>query len=291
MMEKNNLTKYLKEEELKIFKEILRWEENPGNQFFHTITLSIVKELKKISPATLNFIADILREILKSLRDYSHNTVDMKTIFQKISFAGERPVNSLEEIRQIPITKLDIPANQCMLFHKFSAAIGGGLTGAIGFNGFIIDLPILYTLLFRTIQEVAICYGYPIDTPEEKVYILKILELGHLAEDDARKNTLIELSYLHAAIQGGISLSQLEKIGFFKGLQVVAERIGLQYLRKKLNLYFMLIGGISGAGINYLIADQVANAAYHSYRRRYLMDRAIEREKSGESSYIKPDNP
>ena len=283
MDENNELMGYLTEAERQEFEEIKRWEEKPGNTFgiFRNLTLPLAGELRKASPTVIDSIVDSVREILKSLRDYSQNTINTDNILHKISLAAEKEIQVIDGLRAVPVNILDKAARECASFNKYSATLGGGLTGVIGFNGLLLDIPLLYTLLFRAIGEVATCYGYPADTPEEKVFMLKTLELGHITDDESRKNTIGELSALHAAIQGGVSLSQLEITGMLKGIQALFERIGMQYLRRKVLLFMMLIGGVAGAGMNYLIASQVADAACHSYKKRFLIDRATERKNSG----------
>lgn len=276
-------TQYLTEDEARVYEEIQKWEERPGAGFnyFKSLALPVAHEFHRMSPAFIDAIADSLREILKSFRDYSFNTVRSQAIIDKISQKAGRTIDTLADIREIEIGMLDRAADECRFFNRGAATLGGGMTGLIGFNGLLIDLPVLYTLLFRTIQEVSLCYGYAIDSPEERVYILKILELGHLPEDEPRKNTIGELMNLHAAIQGGISLSKCEAQAVLKSIQILSRRIAVQYLGRKLAFYIMLIGGVAGAGMNYLIAGQVADAAFYTYRKRFLMDRAQHRQSAG----------
>lgn len=272
-------TIYLNDEERKIHEEIIAWEENPGKNFknLQSVFQPVVNGIKSLSPDIVGSLQSTITEILKVLRDYSHLTINKFSILDKISGIENEDSLTIDEIKHLSIRSLDAAAKECMKFNITAASLEGGITGTAGFNGLLLDLPLLYGLLFRSIQEVAICYGYEIDTPEEKLHILKILELGHIPDEVSRRNTIGELHALQIAIRGGITLNQIEKTIIYKGLQALSEKIGLFMIRRKLVLAMMIIGGISGAALNYLMAKEISEAAFHTYRMRALMDRAEER--------------
>jgi hypothetical protein len=270
---------YLDEEETKAYNEILQWEERPGkiHESIGSITVPVLENMKKVPSNVTDSLTDMIREILKILRDYSSSTINRRFLLEKLSKKESREIGEIVDIKGIPIKNLDAAAKECIDFNLFAAAFEGGLVGFLGLNGIILDLPLLYGFLFRSIQEVSICYGYSVDSPEEKLHILKVLELAHTNGDEPRKNALEELRALQLSIRGGITINRLEGMGMVKSLEKLAEKIGGVLFRRKLALALMIVGSISGAALNYLFARQVADTAYYTYRKRFLMDRAEER--------------
>lgn len=62
------------------------------------------------------------------------------------------------------------------------AVAQGGATGAGGLPGLAANIPALYTILFRMLQQMALCYGYDTTQPQEKAFLLHILQVGSCAE-------------------------------------------------------------------------------------------------------------
>ncbi len=270
---------YLEVDEKTAYHEVMDWEnrQEQGTSLFQNISLAVVNEIKKLSPEILTSTANTIREILKVLRDYSFSSINENTLSYKISLKCKRRVLLDRSIEQIPVGILDEAARECISFNRGAACVSGGLTGTVGFSGMLLDIPVLYGLLFRLIQETAICYGYRVNTPEEKLYILKILELGHIPEDTSRRSTITELHTLHTAMRGGVSLNQLEARTLIRGFDEVASKIGILYSRRKIMTGLMILGGIIGAATNYVLTREVSLAAYNTYRKRFIMDRALAR--------------
>jgi hypothetical protein len=270
---------YLNEEETVVYNEILKWEEQPGktHERIAYLTIPLLEKMKSIPSNVTDAVTDTIREILKVLRDYSSNTINRNLILERLSRKESREIGDILDIKGIPISSLDAVAKECLNFNALAATVEGGLTGTLGLNGMILDLPLLYGFLFRTIQEASLCYGYSLDSPEEKLHILKILELAHTTGNEPRKNALDELRALQLSIRGGITINRIEGMAASKSLEKIAEKIGGILLRRKLALALLIIGGISGATLNYLFARQVGDTAFYSYRKRFLMDRAEER--------------
>lgn len=270
---------YLDEDEQRVYEEVLAWENRPERESnaLQTVSLAVLNEVKKLPPHMLTATTDTIHEILRVLRDYSWLTISEEKIAFKISLKCNQRVLLDRSLEQVPVGILDEAARECIQFNIGAGCITGGVSGLLGLGGLLMDLPLLYGALFRLVQETAICYGYRIDNPEEKLYVTKILELGHIPDETSRRSTVTELHTLHTAIRGGVSLNQIERLGLSRGLCELAGRIGLIYSRRKIIAALMIAGGITGAGMNYLLAREVSRAAYHTYRKRFIMDRAMAR--------------
>ena len=52
------------------------------------------------------------------------------------------------------------------------ATVEGGLTGAGGIWTTVLDVPILFALCLRTIIKIGHCYGYALDRPNDRAWVL-----------------------------------------------------------------------------------------------------------------------
>jgi hypothetical protein len=266
-------TVFLTDDEKKALQEIRRWEEKSGKAFpcYRFLTLPLATKLREFSPTVLHSIVEIIRELLKTLRDYSAKTITRESLFRKIIRKSNRAVCSSADVKEVPLMALDRAARECIRFNIAAAVAEGGFSGLAGLNAFLLDIPLLYGFTFRLIQEVAICYGFSIEAPEEKVHMLKVLELGHLVDEESRKTAMTELATLQAAIKSGISINQKAVV---TATEAVAMTVSGLFIKNKAALALMLLGGVVGAGLNFLIIMGVAETAYFSYRKRFLMEKA-----------------
>jgi|GEM_PF-1414009 len=275
---KSHWSTYLDKEEMFAYQEILQWEEAPGKSFenYRSFATPVTDYLQKLSPEMMSQISIVVRSALKSLRDYSHYTVYPSSILEKISLKAGSRLDSLDQVKEISISCLDNAALECISFNRGVAAAEGGLTGLMGLQGLMIDLPFLYGVLFRIIEEISLCYGYRIDTPEERFHILTTLETSHMTEEKDRRAAFLKLANLQLSLRGGISLSDIQ-LYLSKGLTSLSQRLGSALLGRRLALILKVAGGVAGGIFNYLLAQQIADSAFHIYRKRFLADRAEER--------------
>jgi hypothetical protein len=270
---------HLEAEEKYAYREIIEWERrtNQGGKTIQSVSLSFIKEAEKFNPELVKNVSETIKLALTTLRDYAMLTVNEEAISARVSLKCSDAMTSINGNKAISVQILDGAAKDCITFNKVAASIEGGLTGVLGMSGMLLDIPVLYGILFRLIHEVALCYGYPIDSAQEKLYMLKILELGHTPDETSRQSTIADLYTLHGAIRGGMSLNQIERSGLSKGIEALAQRIGVLYSKRKIGMILMLLGAITGAAMNSILASEVSEAAYQTYRKRFLMDRAMAR--------------
>jgi hypothetical protein len=266
---------HLSNEEKKALDEILQWEGGKKDtKTLQGFSLSYMKEAERKFPEVTKAVSQVTREVMTKLRDYARLTIDEGAIAMRVSLKCGEALEGGQSQDQIPLSILDETARESLRFNVITACTEGALTGTVGPLGFALDVPMVYTILFRLIQEVAVSYGYSIDSPEEKLYILKILELGHYSDDQSRNEAITDLYTLHAAIRGGMSLNYIERSGIMKGFQSLCSHIGLTYSKRKLSALFIIAGGIMGGAMNYILAREIADAAFNTYRKRFIMDRA-----------------
>jgi hypothetical protein len=154
---------------------------------------------------------------------------------------------------------------------KGLAVVQGGLTGLGGAPGLLADIPTLYFLLFRTVHQVALCFGYPADNDAERRYLLQVVNAGHHLEWRERRCALMELDALEALAEDKQAASEdMQRTLLAKSVQQLAKKLAATLITRKAAQTVALVGGAVGAVINRQLLEDVGLASFHAYRRRFL---------------------
>ena len=254
-------------------KNMMAWIERPLEAAFHRIPES----LKDV-------ITQSLANSLDKMREGSGWLVQRETVHDKLrSRVG--PFQSSGDLLHFPVKALDRVAWEYVETARTGLTIEGAAAGTSGVVGLVADIPILYCVLFKLIQEVSFCYGYPVKPPQEKAHILKVLDVGHDVRGLQRVQGMIQLFQMQELIREGVSAEALEAFEPRSGTHTqalvrnlrLARQLALDLIQRKLLQTLVLVGGIVGAASNYQLTNDVGLVAYHAYRRRFLFEIAMRR--------------
>ncbi len=143
-----------------------------------------------------------------------------------------------------------------------SSVEGVGL-GALGIG--LPDIPLFVGVLLKSVYEVALNYGYSYKTPEEKYFILKLIEtaLSHgtaLRRGNETLNTFIENPALP------------ETYDLKAQIQDTSSTMSKELLYLKFLQGIPIVGAVGGA-YNTIYLRQVLKYARIKYQRRFLYDK------------------
>lgn len=141
--------------------------------------------------------------------------------------------------------------------------VGLGLVGAG-----IPDIPLFIAMVLKSVYEIALSYGYRYDTEEEKVFILKLIQVSMMdgpeyLEANAQFNDLID-----QIVEDGDSLDgyRVDKVAQMKA---TAESLSTEMLYTKF-LQGQMIVGIAGGIFDPIYINRISDYAVLKYRRRFL---------------------
>lgn len=159
--------------------------------------------------------------------------------------------------------RLDKPADRSKLLNSTIAVMEGGVLGLLGIG--LPDIPIFLAVMLKTVNEIALSYGYSYDSIEEKAYILNLI-CGALSTEDDRMLYLNKTDELGVTIDNGIVIDiNLEAI-----MDETSDILVDAMLIAKFIQGIPIVGMIGGL-VNHSIIKKVSSYARLKYKKRYLL--------------------
>lgn len=157
-------------------------------------------------------------------------------------------------------------------------AIAGAGAGAAPGLGAItasvaVDTAAVLALCTRVVGHTAMYYGYDPREPAEAVFALGVVNLGTAVSGAGKFAAYSELSRITQLLTRNASWVAINKSVLPRVMNKFAAAFGVRLTKRKLGALIPVAGVAVGAGLNYLIVDQVADAAYWTYRERFLNEK------------------
>lgn len=162
------------------------------------------------------------------------------------------------------------------------AAAEGGAAGAAGLIGLAADIPALFTIVIRLIQQVSVCYGYDPTKPEERDYVIHILRTGSAGDVKTKLEALMFLKQLETILlkvswkkmTAEFAAKQISQLSLLAAVRQFAKSLGINLTKRKALQMVPIIGAIVGASFNGTYANDIGRTAFMSYRRRWIAEHA-----------------
>ena len=268
-------------EELEQYQSTQKWIEAPKSLLGRGMGLlgkPIDFAYRAIPESLKERISQALYQVLLQVRDHSRDTVRRQSLYDQISQKVGLDVSDASNLARQPLKVLDAAAWRVVSAHRQLAVVQGGVTGAAGLPGLIADIPSLYFLVFRCVEEVACCYGFPADSEVERDHILKVVDVGHYLESGNKRRGMLELESLDEMSRRGAPVKDMERTVVAKSLQALSRQLSSRLVQRKLAQTIALVGAVIGAGVNAALVSDVGLTAFHAYRRRRLRQVALRRQ-------------
>ena len=275
----------------KVRNEINKWEEeSPG--FLSSISDLILYPAQKaaelmIPDSVLKTISKATEGCLNALlwgADYTFSDEGVLTTVRERN-------NSLINLKAVydsdDLESMDLAADSYWNQNLVAAIVQGGVTGAVGLLGLAANLPALYTVVFRCIQQIALCYGFDTSKDEEKVFILGVLSIASTSDVASKQAAMVFMRQ----IQVDIAKKTWKKLAEEGGRAAIgplvkqaAKTIGVNITKRKALMLIPAIGALVGASFDAMYLQDIARAAKNCYRKRKIekMDFSIKDLDSGQ---------
>ena len=239
-------------------------------------TCVIIGKLERFVPAKLRNTLNaaffkgfqIIFEKGTGIIEKTYNKSRKENDFQINTFATELSADK-RTVRKF--TKQARSAKKINLLVSSVEGIGLGLVGAG-----VPDIPLFIAMVLKSVYEIALSYGYRYDTDEEKVFILKMIQIAMLDEEafvEANRefNELIDQLAADGDSLEGYSVYKEEQ------MRATSEALSNEMIYTKF-LQGQLIIGVAGGIFDPIYVNRISDYAVLKYRRRFLKSKAAEGE-------------
>lgn len=241
-------------------------------------TFALINKLDRFIPKKLSGTLDaafakgfaLIFEKGTGIIEKTYNKEKKKANFQVNTYASELMADK-QSVRRF--TKQAKSARATNLLVSSVEGVGLGLVGAG-----IPDIPLFAAVVLKSVYEVALSYGYDYQTDEEKVFILKVIEVAmydeeKFVEENAELNALIDEIVADGDTLAGYEVDKEAQI------KLTARALSHEMLYTKF-LQGQLIIGIAGGIFDPVYVNRISNYAVLKYRRRFLRNKVSSRPSS-----------
>ena len=240
-------------------------------------------------------ITDALSICIEKIMWGSEYLYDEKHIIETLA-KYDSNIKRISDIRQT--TNIDAMNRAALEFVDWNtsyAGVQGGATGAMGLMGLPANIPALFSIVFRMIQQIAICYGFDPTRPEEKDFALKILAVTATStkkdKDVAVQEIELSNDYLKAQfskIATMIAIKQTQVVLLKKTWKSMGDKsalimlrsflktLGFNLTKKKALQLIPAVSAVLGAAFDLVYCRDVGKIANMMYRQRRIDTESME---------------
>ncbi|MBX7000293.1 EcsC family protein [Bacillus altitudinis] len=254
-------------------KEIEKWEKDQQKVWFwEKLSRLPFQMLDKLTPA---FIQKKIGVLLDEMGHYIQSggvylTSEKGIIHQFQKKCADESIQRIEDIEAAPIEVMDAISDQMGKNRTNLATVQGATTGVGGLFTLAADIPAVLGLSLKTLQDIAVTYGYDPKNKEERVFIIKCLQLNS-ADVVGKKSILKELKSYHAS--EGKHENMISQI---QGWREVVYNYRDSFGWKKLFQLVPIAGILFGAASNRSQLKGIAETGIMQYRKRRILTRLEE---------------
>lgn len=262
----------LTEYEKNVRREVDQWQRADGSVVMQAVNWAMKPVdmlVERISPSIIDQATDGVVSFLQMLNDASEWTYDAGETLKAARKRGIE-VEDIAGLREQPLDTLDPLARSYFTQNALLAAVEGGGTGLGGAVLIAADVPLLFTINFRLIQQIAAAYGFVLRGPSYRPLVLAVFNVAASDARDARADALREISVAAAAFSSGLDYKGRVSGTFRDQNRHIPREIAKNIVGRKIAQLVPLAGAAVGAGVNYWFTSQTAEAAYMLFRALFV---------------------
>lgn len=263
----------LTEHERSVQKEIERWQHGDESLIAQALNWAMSPMdwvVERVVPEDLVDQADkAVLQFLSLLNDASTWTYEPKEVLRVARSKGIE-ADDITELRDHDLKTLDSIAKTYVSENAILAAVEGGGTGLGGAVMMAADIPLLFGINLRLIQQIGAAYGFDVSTPAFSPLVLSIFNVAASGSRESKNQALREITVAAAAL-AQVSEYRGRVSGTFRDqnrhlLREIAKNIG----GRKIAQMIPIAGAAIGAGINYWFTTETAESAFMLFRALYI---------------------
>jgi len=259
--------------EKEVQREIERWQHGEASFLMKAFNWAMqpmdwVVE-RVVPPEIVEQASNAIEQFLSMLNDASEWTCDPNDVLKLAKEKG-LDVETIEDLRNEPLEINDAIARSFFSQNAVLAAVEGGGTGLGGAVFIAADIPLLFGINFRLIQQIGAAYGFQLKGPSFRPLVLSIFNVAASGEKRAKNEALREISVAAAAFANDLAYKGRVTGTFRDQNRHLPREIAKNIVGRKIAQAIPIAGAAVGAGINYWFTTETAEAAYMMFRAMYL---------------------
>ena len=264
----------LSDYEKRALREVEAWQRGSGNPIHQALNWAMMPFDWVVDnfapPELIDQLGDAVSDALGTLKDASKWTFDEDSVLAKAA-DYDLEVTSIEDLRDAPLEKLDELALSYTSQNAIMAAVEGGGMGLGGVVLIAADIPLLFTINFRLIQQIGASYGFSLADPSYRSLLLAIYNVAASGSKEVKAGAMREVSVAAASFahdqeyRGRRSPDTLRAQNRHVPREIAKNLIG-----RKMGQVIPIAGAAVGAGVNYWFTTQSAEAARMLFRAIYV---------------------
>ncbi len=224
----------------------------------------------QVAPAALTDKAgDVVEGLLNVLNDASQWTYDPNAALKALREQGIA-VETIADLRTIPLDALDAYAKSLVQENAVLAALEGAGTGLGGAVLIMADIPLLFGINLRLIQQIAAAYGFPMQGPEFRPLVLSIWNVAASGSREAKNEALREISVAAAALSRDMPYRGRVSGTLRDQNRHLPREIAKTLVSRKIFQTIPIAGAAVGAGVNYWFTSEAAETAFMLMRALFI---------------------
>ena len=224
---------------------------------------------RTVPPDVVDQASGAVEQFLNLLNDASEWTYDGSEVLDAARKRGLE-VDKAEDLRGEPLEELDPLAKRYVTENAILAAVEGGGTGLGGAVLIAADIPLLFTINLRVIQQIGAAYGFPMRGPAFRPLVLSIYNVAASGDRQAKHNALREITVAASAFANELDYRGRVTGTFASQNRHLPREIAKNIVSRKVLQAIPIAGAAVGAGINYWFTSETAQAAFMLFRALYI---------------------
>ncbi len=217
--------------------------------------------LDQASSAVEQFLA-----MLNNASEWTYNANDILTLAREKGLE----VESIQDLRDQPLQTIDEIAKGLFTQNAMLAAIEGGGTGLGGAMLIAADIPLLFGINFRLIQQIGACYGFDLKGPSFQPLVLSIFNVAASGEVRSKNDAIREISVAGAAFANDLDYKGRVTGTLRDQNRHLPREIAKNIVGRKIAQTIPIAGAAVGAGINYWFTTETAETSFMLFRALYI---------------------
>ena len=231
-----------------------------------------------LSPVTWLIRKLVPAAAVRAILDFSSSVAGWLTDTKDV--LRDSGLRSIEQLRTHDLETSDALANEVHNWAIGMATTEGGVAGAVGLPGLVLDIPAVIVLALRTIHKVGVCYGFEVKSKGDKDFILAVLAESGANDMNEKLAALTALREIEVSlarqswkmIAETAAASSISKEAGIIGIKSLARQLGVNLTKRKALQAIPVIGTFVGASVNGWYIKEVGWSARRAFQERWLRE-------------------